>query len=59
LACFLTGIGATCCYLWSYWLGKDLIEYYIPNKMKMLQEKVCQVHAQHLNISVSAALKQV
>jgi uncharacterized membrane protein YdjX (TVP38/TMEM64 family) len=40
LACFLTAIGATCCYLWSYWLGKDLIEYYIPNKMKMLQEKV-------------------
>jgi hypothetical protein len=44
--------------LWSYWLGKDLIEYYIPNKMKVLQEKVCQVCAQHLNISVSAALSK-
>ncbi|XP_023711791.2 transmembrane protein 41A-like [Cryptotermes secundus] len=40
LACLLSGIGASCCYLWSYWLGKDLLEYYIPDKMKILQEKV-------------------
>jgi uncharacterized membrane protein YdjX (TVP38/TMEM64 family) len=58
LACLLTGIGASCCYLWSYWLGKDLLEYYIPDKMKILQEKVCQIDVYHLNSSVSAVLAQ-
>ncbi|XP_069673975.1 transmembrane protein 41A-like [Periplaneta americana] len=40
LVCVLTGIGSSLCYLWSLWLGKDLLEYYFPDRIKDFQEKV-------------------
>ncbi|KAJ9600241.1 hypothetical protein L9F63_009466 [Diploptera punctata] len=40
LACVLTGIGSSLCYLWSLWLGKEVLEHYFSEKIHKLQDQV-------------------
>ncbi|XP_028926716.1 transmembrane protein 41A [Ornithorhynchus anatinus] len=40
LCCVLTSVGATCCFLLSGALGKQLVVSYFPDKVALLQRKV-------------------
>ncbi|KAK3923295.1 Transmembrane protein 41A [Frankliniella fusca] len=40
LCCFLTAVGASCCYTLSATCGKEVVENYFPNQLKSFQEKV-------------------
>ncbi|KAG8516042.1 Transmembrane protein 41A [Galemys pyrenaicus] len=40
LCCVLTSVGATCCYLLSSIFGKQLVVFYFPDKVTLLQKKV-------------------
>ena len=40
LCCFLTAVGATCCYLLSYAFGRTLVLKYFSNRVKPLENKV-------------------
>ncbi|XP_043931871.1 transmembrane protein 41A isoform X2 [Protopterus annectens] len=40
LCCFLTSLGATCCFLLSDAFGKQFVVHYFPEKVAMLQRKV-------------------
>lgn len=40
LACVLTAVGATCCYLLSKFFGKSYIVKYFPEKVHFMQKKV-------------------
>ncbi|XP_078206539.1 transmembrane protein 41A isoform X4 [Callithrix jacchus] len=41
LCCVLTSVGATCCYLLSSVFGKQLVVSYFPDKVVLLQRKLC------------------
>lgn len=41
LTCTLSAAGASQCYLLSKFCGHQYVEYYFPNKVKLLQDKVC------------------
>ena len=40
LVCFLTGTGASCCYLLSWLFGKDLVWKYWSHRIRPLQDQV-------------------
>ncbi|XP_072034536.1 transmembrane protein 41A-like [Amphiura filiformis] len=40
LCCFLTAVGATCCYLLSYAFGRTLVLKYFNNRVAPLQNKI-------------------
>lgn len=40
LCCFLTAVGASCCYMLSSTCGRDVVQKYFPNQLKNFQEKV-------------------
>ncbi|XP_059476258.1 transmembrane protein 41A-A-like [Neocloeon triangulifer] len=42
LVCFLTGVGASCCFLLAKTFGKDFIQKKFPNKITWLQQQVDQ-----------------
>ncbi|PSN35251.1 Transmembrane protein 41A [Blattella germanica] len=42
LACVLTSIGSSLCYMWSLWLGKDLLEHYFSERVHKLQAQVAR-----------------
>lgn len=40
LCCFLTAVGASCCYLLSAACGQEIVQKYFPTQLKNFQEKV-------------------
>jgi len=54
LVCFLTGCGATFCYLLSKAFGKVLLLQYFPNRVQALQSKVGGIMALAHLIRLSA-----
>ncbi|XP_026280056.2 transmembrane protein 41A [Frankliniella occidentalis] len=40
LCCFLTAVGASCCYILSATCGKEVVQDNFPNQLKNFQEKV-------------------
>ncbi|XP_075215512.1 transmembrane protein 41A-like [Lycorma delicatula] len=40
LCCFLTAIGASCCFIMSKKFGRDTLQYYFPNQIEYLRCKV-------------------
>ncbi|XP_076312897.1 transmembrane protein 41A-A-like [Tachypleus tridentatus] len=40
MTCFLTAVGASCCYLLFKYCGKELVYQFFPDKVKFLQNKV-------------------